>query len=284
MHYGPQYGHGAAFPHPPPPDPPERPEGSTAGPRWPAWYGPAALGIGLVLALVGGQIVFVVAGGDPKDPTPAVVQIATVIQDAAFVGAAILLASQTLAPRAWHFGLRRDRLGPAVGWVLLGLVSFVAFEIGYSRVVTIHEKQKIVEDLGANDSGVALVAGALLVIAIAPFAEEFFFRGFFYRALRNRMGIALAAGIDGLVFGAIHIAGSPVAVLPVLAVLGAIFCLVYERTGTLFAPIAMHALNNFAAYGSATERWDVSGAVGAAMVGACVLVPGLLPGRRPAPS
>ena len=38
--------------------------------------------------------------------------------------------------------------------------------------------------------------------------------------------------------------------LPVLAVLGFIFCLLYERTGTLLAPIALHAINNGIAYAS----------------------------------
>ena len=47
--YGPQYGYGYAFPHPPPPDPPELPEGASPYPRWPAWYGPAAMGLGLAV-------------------------------------------------------------------------------------------------------------------------------------------------------------------------------------------------------------------------------------------
>ena len=29
-----------------------------------------------------------------------------------------------------------------------------------------------------------------MVICVAPFAEEFFFRGFFYRALRSRFTVA----------------------------------------------------------------------------------------------
>ena len=101
------------------------------------------------------------------------------------------------------------------------------------------------------------------MIVVAPTAEEFFFRGFFYRALRTRMGVLAAALLDGLLFGAIHYSGSKTAVLlPVLALLGFMFCLVYERTGTLFATIGLHALNNCVAYGAGTHEWGVAGAVG----------------------
>ena len=63
------------------------------------------------------------------------------------------------------------------------------------------------EDLGADESTLALVAAGIVVIVVAPIAEEFFFRGFFYRALRSRLGILSAAAIDGLVFGLIHFTG-----------------------------------------------------------------------------
>lgn len=251
-------------------------------PRWPAWYGPAALGLGLAVAFILAGSLFAVAGGNPDHPKPAVVQIATVVQDAVFIAAALFVASRAGRVRPWQFGLRPGRLWSSAGWVLLGLVAFLTFGAVYSQVVDVHEKQTIVKDLGANDSTAALVGGAVLVIVIAPLAEEFFFRGFFYRALRNRMGIALAATLDGIVFGAIHAGGSPIAVLPVLAVLGVIFCLIYERTGTLFATISMHALNNFAAYGGATHKWSVAGGVALAMLAACVTAPGLLPARQPA--
>ena len=62
---------------------------------------------------------------------------------------------------------------------------------------------------------------ALAVIVVAPVAEEFFFRGFFYRALRTKLRVWAAALIDGLVFGALHFQGLDSAViLPVIAAVG----------------------------------------------------------------
>jgi membrane protease YdiL (CAAX protease family) len=50
---------------------------------------------------------------------------------------------------------------------------------------------------------------------------------------------------------------------------------VYERTGSLFPVIALHAINNALAYAVQTDGdgTAVSIAVGVVMVGACALVP-----------
>ena len=64
--------------------------------------------------------------------------------------------------------------------------------------------------------------------------------------------------------------------------LGFIFCLVYERTGTLFATIGLHALNNTIAYGVGTHRWAVAGSVGGTMLMACLVLPLVLGARAPA--
>jgi membrane protease YdiL (CAAX protease family) len=285
--YGPQYGHGYAFPHPPPPDPPELPAGALRWPRWPWWYAPAGVGIALVATLfVVGIIGGIVdaSGGDPEN-SKGFLQGATLLQELIFVGAAVLLASRTARPRAWHFGLRRSRLWPTLGWAALGYFAFWAFAIVYGILVAPDEEQETLDDLGVEEGAFWLVAAGLLVIVAAPLAEELFFRGFFYRALRTKLPIALAAIIDGILFGLVHAGSTPWEVLPVLAILGVIFCLVYERTGSLFAVIALHALNNTLAFGVTTEEWGVAGAIGALMVASCFVVPRLMrASRTPVPA
>jgi uncharacterized protein len=121
---------------------------------------------------------------------------------------------------------------------------------------------------------------------VAPVAEEFFFRGFFFRALRSRFSLIAAAVIDGLVFGAVHYTGSQtLAVLPVLAVLGFVFCMLYERTGSILPGIALHATNNSISYAVTVHSSSgVALALGAAMIGACALAPQALPAlRQPSP-
>jgi membrane protease YdiL (CAAX protease family) len=278
--YGPQYGHRHAFPHPPPPDPPELPEGASPYPRWPAWYGPAAFGTAIALLILMSVVVSAIriaAGGNPSHSPHALTQALTFVLDAILIGVAVFFAARTARPRLAHFGLRRARLWPTLGWAALGFVAFWIVNIVYVAILRPDGKQDVVKELGAQHSTPALVAGGLLVIAVAPLAEEFFFRGFFYRALRSRMGVLLAATLDGLLFGAIHYDNpKSLVLLPVLALLGFVFCLVYERTGTLFATIGLHSLNNCLAYGSATHDWGIAGAIGAAVLAACVVTPRVL--------
>jgi membrane protease YdiL (CAAX protease family) len=115
-----------------------------------------------------------------------------------------------------------------------------------------------------------------MVICVAPFAEEFFFRGFFYRALRSRWSVLVAAAIDGLLFGVIHYdfsGADALLILPPLAALGFMFCLVYERTRSIYPVIALHALNNAIAFGATVEDASVSLVLGPLMLLACAMIP-----------
>ena len=276
-----RYGQPPFIPQPPP-DPPERPEGASPWPRWPWWYGPVALLVALAASvllggLIGGAIL--AASGEDDIDSPAFLISATLVQDAIFIGTALWFASRTQRPRREHFGLRPTRLWPALGWAALAFVSFIVFAAVYSTLVSV-EEQSTIDDLGADESTLALVASAVLVIVLAPVVEEFFFRGFMYRALRTRMGVLAAAAVDGGLFGLIH-ATSGIDAVPILAVLGFAFCLVYERTGSLYPVIALHTFNNAIAYGAGTESGWLSAGLGLAVIASCVFAP-RLSARRPA--
>jgi membrane protease YdiL (CAAX protease family) len=270
-----------------PPEPPELPAGAQTAPRWPPWYAPVGFLAGFAITLVVSVLVGViaaVAGSDLEgDTPPSLVVILTLLQALILCGTALFLASRTRRPEPWHFGLRRARFWPSLGWTALGLGAFYAFVLVYSALLTPEGDQSVTEDLGADESTLALVAAGIVVIVVAPIAEEFFFRGFFYRALRSRLGILAAAAIDGLVFGLIHFTGSEtLELLPILGFLGFVFCLVYERTKTLYTVIGLHAFNNSIAYGVATENAAVSLVLGSLMLAGCMLGPRLLHPRRTA--
>jgi uncharacterized protein len=282
--YGPQYGHGYAYPHPPPPDPPELPSGAVTWPRWPWWYGPLAMLVGfLATVVIVGVIgaVIVAAGVEDLDEANGFLQVATVLQELIFIAVAVLFAARIARPRLWHFGLRRSRFWPTVGWAALGFLAYWIFAIAYSAIVSPDAEQETLEKLGTEDSTLWLIGAGLLVIVAAPVTEELFFRGFVYRALRTKFPILVAAVVDGVIFGSIHYENADMAViLPVLAFLGVIFCLVYEKTGTIFAPIALHAVNNTLAFGVETEEWAVAGTIGLLTLASCALLPRLM---RPTP-
>ena len=82
---------------------------------------------------------------------------------------------------------------------------------------------------------------AFLAVILAPISEEFLFRAFLYRSLKNYISPALAAVITSLIFAGMHF--NWLSFLP-LFLLGIWLCLTYEKTGNIFVPIMLHGLFN----------------------------------------
>jgi membrane protease YdiL (CAAX protease family) len=261
-----------------PPDPPELPE--AARPPWPPWHAPAALfgALGAVVVAAIPLLPVLLVYGISDDLAGIALLALLLVQDGLLLLAAFLLAASKRVPRPWHFGIRSTRLWSTVGWTALAFALLLGFELGYIELLGVDETN--VEDLG-EDSVVAGVAVAVGVIVVAPIAEELFFRAFFYRALRTRLRVWPAALIDGVVFGALHFQGFDTAiVLPMIALVGVALCLVYERTGSVFAVIAIHAAFNTVAMLAVVPVAAV--ALGATMLVLCLVVP-TFTGRRPSP-
>lgn len=84
-----------------------------------------------------------------------------------------------------------------------------------------------------------------------------------------------------IVFGSLHFQGLDTAIiLPVIALFGAGQCIVYERTGSLFAVIAIHAAFNTFAMLSVVPLPAIL--IGLLMILGCLLAP-LKAGRWPSP-
>jgi membrane protease YdiL (CAAX protease family) len=76
---------------------------------------------------------------------------------------------------------------------------------------------------------------------MAPLAEETIFRGFMFGTIRQYWGRWPALIISASVFALIH---GHIPALPGLFILAIFLSLVYERTGSLWAPIMLHAIFN----------------------------------------
>ncbi|GLH74490.1 hypothetical protein GETHLI_29920 [Geothrix limicola] len=81
----------------------------------------------------------------------------------------------------------------------------------------------------------------LTVAGLAPFFEELMFRGFLLPVLARRQPMALALLLSALLFGAIHLQPAG---LPTLGTLGWVMGLAMRQTGSLRAPILVHACWN----------------------------------------
>jgi membrane protease YdiL (CAAX protease family) len=232
-------------------------------PPWPPWMAPVALVAAIVFAAIGALIIDIPAvalGAKIRGShVPPGLEIAdTAVQDLAFVVVACFVAQ--LGGRrvsAWQFGLRPTSPWRALGLVFGTALAFLAFLLIWSALVHT-SKEKLLEQLGTQESTLLLVLSAALTCVIAPVCEEFLFRGFIFGSLRNWRGPWPAAILTGILFGGVHAGSAPAADLVPLAMLGVLLCLLYERTGSLYPCIGLHALNNSIAFGS-LEGWSVLG-------------------------
>jgi membrane protease YdiL (CAAX protease family) len=230
--------------------------------RWRPWTAWVALIAAFAGALAGGLVIGAIgaaAGASFDDPTPAINITATLVQDGCLIGAAVLFAGMGGRVDPRQFGLRPTHPWRALGWMAAVFVAFYVFTVIWVAIVGGDPNdEKLPDELGANDSTFALLAVAFLVSVVAPIAEEFFFRGFFFGALRNWRGVWPAAIITGLVFGAIHVGSADAEFLLPLAFFGFALCVLRERTGSLYPCIVLHCANNSIAFGVSQDwGWEI---------------------------
>jgi uncharacterized protein len=265
-------------PHGEPPAAPPPPERA-----WPPWLGFLTLLAVIVVTSLLGAIVVSASGADP-DNTPAWVDLAaTAILQVGLIAGPLLAARLIMPVHPWQFGLQPTQFKSAALWTVLALVAFLTFAILWATLIEKPE-QTTAEDLGVDESDLALIAAGVMFVVTAPIAEELFFRGFFYGSLRSGLPVVPAALINGLVFGLIH-AASGFSAVPALIVFGVILCLLREKTGSLYPCIALHAANNTFAYAGLTDvDPGIAAGFGAFMLLACSLVPRIAWRRPPQPA
>jgi membrane protease YdiL (CAAX protease family) len=243
---------------------------------------PAAIVLGFGLGLVGSIAVSVIAGAAGSSlshPTPAVTLVENLVFDLGFVGAAIYFGITTgrLSPGA--FGFRPVALGLASAAFLAGGLGYYVLTAVYASLFRLHGSDKLPSELGVHRSTAALIGAAVFVCVVAPIAEETFFRGFVFGALRRwrlriggrELGTVVAAIITGILFGLAHTGSANPQYLVPLGFLGFILCLIRWRTDSLYPCMALHSFNNSLALGLNELHWKAGGILGL-MVGALLVI------------
>lgn len=90
-----------------------------------------------------------------------------------------------------------------------------------------------------------------ITIIYAPIVEEMVFRGAIFRHLRGTFSFIVCGLISGLMFGLIHVFDSIMLgnsndlwYLLVYALMGVLFCKVYEENNSIWGSVLIHAFNN----------------------------------------
>ena len=208
----------------------------------------AVLGVAMAIGIVfvGSIPVILLAGDDGLD----LVLGSQLVLELGFVATAFYFAARS--------GIGGERGATALGlawprkpWgraTALTFFGYLGFALLYTQLIAKPEQENLAEDLGFDASIFGAIASGLMIVVVAPIAEEIFFRGFFFGGLRSRMGFVPAAAISGAFFGAVHLSAGNLAVAGQLAGLGFLLAWLYEETDSLVPPICVHLVNNALAF------------------------------------
>jgi len=165
----------------------------------------------------------------------------------------LLLARLTFARGLRGFGLRPRTIPRDFGWacvdllavwpVVLGMIVLTVYLgkalLGPQFEIPQHMGLELIQEPGALPLRILII---VLAVVIAPLVEEMLFRGLIQTTLRSYSGRPwLAIAVTAAMFASVHANGTH---WPALFVLALGLGYAYERSGSLFRPIFMHALFN----------------------------------------
>jgi len=154
----------------------------------------------------------------------------------------------------WLLGIRKYRLtwrsvgfrgfqqSRALGLGCLFLLVSFAFNAGWAVLLglfSLRAQPDVLPVFGGGELGllVALVVGGVA----APIAEEAFFRGFLFAGLRQHVGRWSALTLSAGLFALAHVLPTS---WPPIFVLGVVFALLYDQTGSIWPAVIAHGAIN----------------------------------------
>lgn len=223
----------------PPPPPP------TGVPTW--FYNSLDLmGIGFVFVTFFGLVITSIRAADKSemvlDSGALIVSIAFQFICAGIVTAFVITR---IRPIAW-LGLRWRKWpwvfliapGTVVSmWILFAGLQLSGFMdwVKSLGIDSVQETVKLLQDDSTDPLTLGLMAVAAVIVA--PFCEEIVFRGYLYPAAKRFAGPWVACFFSAVIFASAH--GNAGALLP-LFIFGCVLVFIYEKTGSIWAPIAVH--------------------------------------------
>jgi CAAX protease family protein len=215
------------------------------------WRGREAIAVALLALVTGGFLSMLVAalmtphGGLTPDQKNMFTLYTTIIIEAS-LGFWVLLWVR-LRHRAGlrELGVRVHRGDVAAG-ILTAVLGLIAAQIVTQIVISIWEGATghsidQPEQLPTLHGAGQIAIAAFAVVIVAPIAEELFFRGFLYQALRRWRGVTQGILLSAAVFAISH--GDPLLMIGIFP-LGIVLAYMFQRRDSLVTTITAHMSYN----------------------------------------
>ena len=175
----------------------------------------------------------------------------TAIMNIAGIGVILYFVRKKYAQNVNTIGLTAKRFPENVFYAMAGYVALipvlmVIMVITFFITKWLHYKppvQPIVELFIKEKETSILWFSTMFAAVFGPVAEEIFFRGFMYPAVKKKIGIFWAMICISAIFAFLH--AHLVGFLPIMA-LGMLLVYLYEKTGSLVPSITVHIMHNVA--------------------------------------
>jgi hypothetical protein len=182
--------------------------------------------------------------------TPLILAVGMVVQFVPPLVVAVLLSARGI-DLGKFFGIRWKNVRylwviAPIGVIITYLFLFSIELWGYGvwleeRFADDNKLQQTVKTYQEASAVTVRIMIAISAIIIAPVAEEIVFRGYIYTATKRFSNRFFAAILSSLLFGVVHFNISAFIPLVFLALL---LTIAYELSGSIWAPISIHALFN----------------------------------------
>ena len=182
--------------------------------------------------------------------TPLILAVGMVVQFVPPLVVAVLLSARGI-DLGKFFGIRWKNVRylwviAPIGVIITYLFLFSIELWGYGvwleeRFADDNKLQQTVKTYQEASAVTVRIMIAVSAIIIAPVAEEIVFRGYIYTATKRFSNRFFAAILSSLLFGVVHFNISAFIPLVFLALL---LTIAYELSGSIWAPISIHALFN----------------------------------------
>lgn len=125
-------------------------------------------------------------------------------------------------------------------WMIFGVLAAVGY-MDWIKQLGADPLQESVRLLQTTRDPLIIAMMVLAAVIVAPVCEEVVFRGYLYPAAKKFAGTWVAGGCTALLFAAAH--ANLAALLP-LFLFGVVLVVLYEKTGSIWAPVAVHLCFN----------------------------------------